>query len=617
MCGFLGEFYPNTKEISTSKTFENLLALGAHRGPDSSEIISHDTGRMGFNRLAILDTSSRGNQPKKSFSKRYTFVFNGEIYNYKELIETYNLQQLYSDSDTEVLVHLFDNLGVEETISKLNGMFAIAIQDHKANKLYLTRDFAGIKPLFYGYNKNGVVFASQFDQVYKHPMFETSKQLRPEICKEYFGLGYMQAPNTIYKDIFQVNPGELIKIDAQGVFTRSSLISFLKNPTTKIQSNNYTQVLENVVQRQLMSDVPIATFLSGGIDSPLITALAYKNNQSINAYTVGVNDAKIDESKKAKAYADHIGVSQKTTNFSEEMVLANLEQHFKTIPEPFGDYSSLPTFLITKMAAKEQTVMLSGDGGDELFFGYPRMLDVLRHKIWYNLPYKLSKLGIGVAVKLKLKSTKGPFYYPKIQDWILAKQLKLFDDDLKKMFPNISYSKELKELYFLPNQSSKKEVQQFLRWNEFYAHLQRVLIKVDRTSMANSLEVRVPFLDKESIDYAFTMPLPKLAKKKHLKHTLKKCLAQFVPNELIEKEKKGFTVPLKNWLKNELKEEVHTFVFQKPFYGASLMDTEKVKDYVSQFYTNKHSNEWGVWHIYAWQKWAHTHLEPTDAGFKA
>jgi len=604
MCGFLGEVYFNETFTDSDDYFLELLTLSKQRGPDSSIIKQNSNYRFGFNRLAILDTSEKGNQPKESKSKRYIFVLNGEIYNFKELIKEYSLEKLQSSSDSEVLVHLLDILGIKETLKKLNGMFAIAIYDNLNNTLSISRDFAGIKPLFYGKSKNGIVFASQFNQIFKHPWLQNKLKIRPKIVKEYFGFGYMQAPNTIYKNIYQVNPGELLIFEEGNKVTREVIKKFPKEIKNSKKEGEYTEVLMKVVERQLLSDVPIATFLSGGIDSPLITAVAKNIKDNISAYTVSVDDSKLDESLKATAYANHLKVNQKILKISENDILNSIDEHFSVISEPFGDYSSIPTYLITKRAKKEHTVMLSGDGGDELFFGYPRMLDVIKHQYLFNIPFKLRKQLVRILYKLKFINSMGPYYYKNMEHWVLAKQLHIFGDNLNEMFPKVSFSNELLALYKIKSKIDSKALLHWLRWNEFYTHLQRILIKVDRTSMGNSLEVRVPFLDKESINYAWDCKLTEFKNNSDLKRKLKNELANHVPSKMIEKQKKGFSVPLYKWLHNELKEDVLKVVLQTPIYGEEVINVNAVKNYVNDFYKKKHSNEWGIWHIYAWQKWA-------------
>lgn len=607
MCGFLAEFSFQEQQTTTHQ-FENLLALSKHRGPDSSLAVNSKNFQLGFNRLAILDLSENGNQPKQSPSKRYHLVFNGEIYNYKKLEQDFELSNLQSTSDTEVLSHLLDKLGVDKTLRVLNGMFAIAVIDTKTNQFYLARDFAGIKPLFYGIAKEGIVAASQFDQVFRHPWFQECLELRGDLMKEYFAFGYMQAPNTIYKNIYQVNPGEYLKWNREGRLSKDVFKVFnttiTKNKEETEYLDNIKELLQTSVRQQLVSDVPIATFLSGGIDSPLITAMAKQYKENIEAFTVAVEDKELNESEAAKAYADYIKIEHQIEHINEAELLEQIDNHFKGFPEPFGDYSSIPTYLITNKAKRQNTVMLSGDGGDELFFGYPRMLDVIKKRHWYKLPFVIRKPIIRLANKLGFINTWAPYNYRTISEWVREKHTYIFKRDLDRFFLANDFSSELKTLYNFKSSNKKKRLLLDLRTNEFYAHMQRVLIKVDRMSMANSLEVRVPFLDKDVIESAFKYQPKSFTKNTDLKKVLKNMMQDYYPENMINRQKKGFSVPIEVWLKNQLHNDVKKVIFEKPFYGAHLVNVKEIQDYIDDFYADKHNSAWGVWHIYAWQKWA-------------
>ncbi|MDG5492242.1 asparagine synthase (glutamine-hydrolyzing) [Psychroserpens sp. SPM9] len=607
MCGFLGEFCFNSEMLSHASSFDKLLELSKHRGPDSTQVHTGENYRLGFNRLAILDLSPKGNQPKTSPSGRYHIVFNGEIYNYLELAERYKLQNLNSTSDTEVIICLLDILGVEQTLTHLNGMFAITIIDKQTNSCYLSRDFAGIKPLFYGVHANGIVAASQFDQIFKHEWFKHELQLRPEIVKEYFGFGYMQAPNTIYENIYQVNPGEVVIISNTGQYSKNIILQFDKTHKhiPKPEPSNYGNVLKDAIKRQLISDVSVATFLSGGIDSPLISSYAKKSKTDIEAFTLKVNDKRLNESEIAQSYAKAIGLSQHIVSIEANDLIQSLDDHFNAYSEPFGDYSSIPTYVIARESKKRHTVMLSGDGGDELFLGYPRMLDVLDKRFWFKMPYILRKSLAKITNKLGITNTWAP-YFNTIDTFILNKHIKIPFHILDKVQPNCDFSEAIHQLYQFDN-SSREGLLHEMRWNEFYAHMQRVLIKVDRASMAHSLEVRIPYLDKESIVHAWK-ELQDLKTYKDLKITLKTLLSEEVPNDLINKKKRGFLVPLSDWLRGDIKQDLIKTVFDVPFYGANILETDVLKQYVQDFIDAKHDNSWGVWHIYSWQKWAAIHV---------
>ncbi|MFC4721199.1 asparagine synthase (glutamine-hydrolyzing) [Geojedonia litorea] len=609
MCGFLGEYLFDTGVALTQQdVFLKLLALSKHRGPDATETSKSDYYQLGFNRLAILDLSELGNQPKFSPSKRYLVVFNGEIYNYTSLKERYHLENLKSSSDTEVLVHLLDVIGVVNTIGELNGMFSIAIIDTYKQCLYLSRDFAGIKPMFYGVSDQGVVMASQFDQLFKHPWFKSQLQLRPELMKEYFAFGYMQAPNTIYNHIFQLKPGQLLKISSNATIEELELNELCSTKRLDLKEEDDIIIdiknqIEHAVEQQMVSDVSLATFLSGGIDSPLITAIAKSKNTKIEAFTLAVSDKTLDESETASAYADHLNIQHHIEHVNTNELLNSVNEHFEYLSEPFGDYSSIPTYLLTKKTRQKHTVMLSGDGADELFFGYPRMLDVVNKQFWFKLPFNLRKPIIRLLNKLNIINTWAPYNYKTIDEWLLGKHSHILKPALDSFFPRIPFSDAILALYSIDIKTSKSLLQD-LRRNEFYGHLQRVLVKVDRMSMANSLEVRVPFLDKQLINESMNFHPKQFNSKKDLKRLLKKLMTNYYPEPLIAHEKRGFTVPIHTWLRGALKKDVLHVIFNSPFYGESNIDVIEVRNYVSQYLDHKHDSAWGVWHIYAWQKWA-------------
>jgi asparagine synthase (glutamine-hydrolysing) len=537
-------------------------------------------------------------------------VFNGEIYNYKALEQEYQLTNLKSTSDTEVLVHLLDVLGIEQTMQQLNGMFAICIVDTLAHSMVLARDFAGIKPLFYGVSEKGVIAASQFNQVFKHPWLCEQLQLRPDMIKAYFGCGYMPAPNTVYEQIFQLDPGELIEITSKGAISKQRFKSFSSSGARFNDASNTLQntnaLLHTAVKQQLVSDVPLGAFLSGGIDSPLIAALAHAHSANLEAFTMSVADEILDESEAAKAYASHLQMKHTVTSLDENELLLAIDEHFKYLPEPFGDYSSIPTYMLTKQAKHKNTVMLSGDGGDELYFGYPRMLDVYKHRHWFKIPYFIRKPLVRACIKLKLMNTWGPFQYRSIGDWIQGKQSYIFKDTLDKLIPNTDVPEAFTALYAFGNRLKGSSLLKQLRANEFYGHMQRVLVKVDRMSMANSLEVRVPFLDVHVIEAAFkTLPKP-FKKQTHLKQELKQLMTLYYPEGIVSEDKKGFAVPIERWLRNQLLEDLTKVVFETPIFGATHIQVEVLRTYVSDFLNHKHHAAWGVWHIYAWQKWALT-----------
>jgi asparagine synthase (glutamine-hydrolysing) len=608
MCGFLGEI---ATQLLEKESFQKLLDLSSKRGPDQQGFWRDYNCQLGFNRLSILDLSENGKQPLISPSGKFAMVFNGEIYNYKDIQKKYNIADtdLRSGSDTEILSHLIEKISIPEFAKELNGMFAIAAYNIETKELHLIRDFAGIKPLFYGIHEQGIVFASQFDQIFHHPGF-AHKKLRPEIIKEYFGLGYMQAPNTVFENIFQVEPSQIVtwNFEKRAIASKTQYYEWKVTNDIKETSFEAVEKLETifskVIQSQLNADVPVATFLSGGIDSPLVAAIAKQYKKDIKSFTFGINDKQYNESDVAQKIANELHLDHEIENSTESEILSNINLHFKGLTEPFGDYSSLPTYLITKKAKEHATVMLSGDGGDEMFWGYPRFLKSINHLYWFKIPLFLRKIIVPIYRKINKETSSAMDIFNSFDQWILYKQLVF--NKLDNLVPNTSFSKELVAVYAFNKNLNKQNALRYLKKNEFFAHLQMVLRKVDLMSMSNSLEVRVPFLDKEVIEFSNSI-LPEYGvNHKISKIILRKLLNKFVDKSITSLPKKGFAVPLEKWLKNELKQDVINSVVNKPLYGKEFVDTNFLRLLVTDFYNNKNRNWQIVWHIYAWQKWAET-----------
>lgn len=607
MCGFLGEV---SSQLLSQASFNELLNLSVKRGPDQQGFWHGENCQLGFNRLSILDLSENGTQPIFSPSGRFAMVFNGEVYNYKEIQTKYHISDnvLRSTSDSEILVHLLEKVNITNFAKELNGMFAIAIWDTITKQLYLIRDFAGIKPLYYGLYSEGIVFASQFDQIFQHPAFE-KKKLRPEIMKEYFGLGYMHAPNTVFENIFQVKAGHYLEWDFSTKSIVNNQLYFPWITSCEIEESSpkavkkFSEHFETVVKSQLHADVSVATFLSSGIDSSLVTAYAKKSKSDLKAFTFGINDSELNEADLAAEYAKVLKLTHVIEKSKSEDLLRIIDEHFAVMSEPFGDYSSVPTYLITKRAKQFATVMLAGDGGDELFWGYPRFIKSVMQAHWFRYPWFLRKLGMPVLRKFVKDLSYGIDTFQSFSDWILYKQLHF--TNLDDFCPNVNFSEALIKTYSFTKPHSKKNILIYLKKNEFDAHMQRVLRKVDLMSMANSMEVRVPFLDKKIINYSNCI-VSSLGVEHHIpKLILKLSLYQLIDENLVNKKKQGFSVPIEIWLRNELKDDFIRTVMEESFFGKEYVSEKCLRQMVNDFYNDKKSvNPWGLWHLYSWQKWA-------------
>jgi asparagine synthase (glutamine-hydrolysing) len=594
VCRFFGNI--GTSKIDQS-LFEQITLLSKSGGPDSTEYLETEEIQFGFNRLAILDTTSNGNQPFTTQNNRYTLMLNGEIYNYIELKSKYNLNIVKSGSDAEVVLYLIEKLSFPMALKELNGMFAISCWDSLERKLFIARDFAGIKPLFYSSTSHGMVFGSQFNQILKHPWCKNLEFSKIGLS-EYLQFGYMLPPNTIFQNVHQLNVGEYLVYDLESKSNKTVNYNRFFEKSGEIPDDAVSaglgDVIEKAVKRQMISDVPLGVFLSGGIDSTLVAAKAVKYNHSISAITIGFEDPKYDESSKAKDYAKYLGIrNHNIVKFSNQQLFDIYEDHFKQMPEPIADYSSLPTYLVSKIARETNTVMLSGDGGDELFWGYPRFLTFTNSVAYFNLPGSWTRKLTKKALKIAGYNITGFLGEENLGAANKVFQSYLEPQSIKNLTNSYAlFNETLKGYEF--NSSSKRESLDYLRRNEFYFHLQKVLVKVDRMSMANSLEVRVPLLDKEVINAAEQFYSTLGTNHKNLKNLLKEELYKHIPRQIVNNTKSGFMPPIYEWSRNQLKGDISDTIFNH----NQILNDEHLQIMVSNYFEEKGGSLESIWCVY-------------------
>jgi asparagine synthase (glutamine-hydrolysing) len=596
MCRLFGSVGITTIE---HQEFEKLTLMSKKGGPDSTDYYSNDNVQFGFNRLAILDTTSNGNQPFVSESGRYVLMLNGEIYNYKEIHKQFSLGELKSGSDAEVVLKLIEKISFEKAIHQLNGMFAISCWDSQEQKLYLARDFAGIKPLFYSNTSDGIVFGSQFNQILKHPWCKKWGWSNIGLS-EYLQFGYMTPPYTIAENVYQLGVGEYIVYTFESKTIEKKVYQrFCENRgnTSELDPksvDNIGKAITNSVKRQLVADVPLGVFLSGGIDSTLVAAKAREFNPELTAVTIGFDDKKFDESEKAIEYAKHLKIKHHhVERFGSQSLFDIIDDHFDDMPEPIADYSSIPTYLVSKIAHKTSTVMLSGDGGDELFWGYPRFLTFAKSAPYFRIPGSLPRKVAKKVLKSMGANITSFLGEPNLGAANMAFQSYIEPNKIIEYKGDYQISRETLTGYDFRGTDSSKSLD-YLRRNEFYFHLQKILVKVDRMSMANSLEVRVPLLDREVIEASGHLYSELGDSHELLKHTLKNELFKYVPKSLVETQKKGFTPPLIHWVEKELRSDIDEILKSSDLINHELLTSYYVKKAVSLEH---------LWTVYVLLKW--------------
>lgn len=549
MCGILGG---NNKNWNYKAAVESLY----HRGPDAQKITCVGDMWMGFTRLAIIDLREAAMQPMISGDGNYAIVFNGEIYSYKEIRlelekKGYQFQTL---SDTEVLLYSFIEWK-EAMVDHIDGIFAIAVMDVKANRIYLFRDRAGVKPLYYLYDGFNFAFASELKGIEKM-CNNISFQYDNTALYDYHTYLYIPEPKTMYKNVYKLEHATYLVFDlnTRQILQKERYWKVKINthmgdkPTSKRLSDKADELryhLERVVEKQMVADVPLGTFLSGGVDSSIITSIAKKRKADITAYSIGFLDKRYDESCYAKEIAEKLGINCKVRAFDS----AIYDELYPILPrfydEPFADTSAYPTYMVSKFAREDVTVVLTGDGADELFGGYPRHTYVRNvvavrkscpnkfiQKYGHNVLKKYHELD--TFFKEDLELIEKQYLYKYIPDKeVLRKKYKISSDYDDYWYYRKYYHKELPPLTRM-------------RYMDFMTYLPGdILTKVDRASMQVSLEARVPFLDKEVIDFAFSLSQEECNPAGELKGLLKYAYEQELTKKFLNRSKQGFSIPQK------------------------------------------------------------------------
>jgi len=606
MCGFLAEYSITTTKNIPKSEFLVLLNKSRLRGPDSQGYFSNNANlQLGFNRLAILELTDAGKQPMHSPDGRYVLVFNGEIYNHLKLRSKLHRTAFNGHSDTETITACLEEWGVQKTIHELNGMFAIVIYDKVEETLFLIRDFAGIKPLFYGWNGQTLVAASQYNQVFLHPEYN-EQPLNPQVLKLYLEQHYMPPPFGLYKKTFQVLPGEIVSLKKNGTINRKK---YWELPTSvnfsisqPIEAKEVLkETLGGAVESQLLSDVPLGAFLSGGVDSSLVASFMSKNKSKTHVFTIGSDSKTHDESERAGLFAKALALQHEIWNLSASEVIGFWDEAMESLHEPLADFSILPTYLVSKLAKEKVGVALSGDGGDELFFGYERFWSVGKNIAFQHYPALLRKAIYGAD-----KYTTGN---SRVNSVLLASSQRSAHQGLHSRFrkswlneiaPQLS-EVSLPENYAVYSYSDSKDIRELLcnmRHAEFYGMMQKTLRKVDLASMQNSLEVRVPFLDKNVIEAALKIdPLLSYGEGRQ-KQLLKNVLSGRIPSVPEETVKKGFSIPLSGWLRQDLKETVcnHLLDADLADFGFNKKAIEKMLKF---HFEKKQDLKWPIFTLYA------------------
>jgi asparagine synthase (glutamine-hydrolysing) len=644
MCGFAGFL------TSTSVSNDSLAGIAnamndaiRHRGPDDHGVWVDAEGGivLGHRRLSIIDLSAAGHQPMLSTSGRYILAYNGEIYNYAALraeIETTGAAPEWrGHSDTEVLLAGIELWGLKVTLQRAKGMLALSLWDRQTRTLSLSRDRIGEKPVYYGWQGSGAdrvfLFGSELKALKQHPDFQ------PEIDHGALTLflrhNYVPAPYSIYKGISKLEPGTILTVSLERpepqIESFWNLINIARSGQKKKFSgtaNEAVDTLSNLalqaVDRQMVSDVPIGAFLSGGIDSSTIVALMQSQSaKPVKTFTIGFDEEAYNEAKHAKAVATHLGTDHHELYVDPKTALSVIPSLPDMYSEPFADSSQVPTFLVSKLARTHVSVSLSGDAGDELFGGYNRY--AMTSSLWSKLAYVPRPMRTALA---KTLTSISPTVWDKMGGKLAANKFRVFGDKVHKG-ANVLDSVSAADLYLRltsqeqdpsswikgghepptylngnrPDLTPLDDVQSMMALDGISYLPDDILVKVDRASMAVSLESRVPFLDPDVVEFAWSLPLEYKIKDGVTKWPLRQLLYRYVPQSLIDRPKMGFGIPIDAWLRGPLIDWAEELLDEAKLSQDAIWDVGKVRSAWTEHLSGKRNWSSKLWSILMFQAW--------------
>lgn len=622
MCGIAGYFHSKPSYITDRHVVQMVKAINK-RGPDGSGTWTDNAQVvLGHARLAIQDLSPAGHQPMQSANGRYVIAFNGEIYNHRTLrksLEIHSEAPVWrGHSDTETLLACFNSWGVEKTLQATVGMFAIALWDRVENKLVLARDRLGEKPLYWGWLGDILVFGSELKALKQHPDFEAA--IDRDALALYLRHNYVPAPYSIYKGIEKLMPGQYVSI-ALGQNRKSvkpayfwtyneAVVRGLDQPLIGSETSIVNALefqLDESVGMQMLSDVPLGAFLSGGVDSSLIVGLMQKQSQRpVKTFTIGFSEAGFNEAEHALAVSRHLGTEHTEIYIQPKDALDVIPHLPEIYCEPFADSSQIPTFLVSQLAKQQVTVALSGDAGDELFGGYnPYQFTPRAWNYISKLPVSLRRLAASSLKVLPLEgrieklvdimhtSTREDFYRQMISHW-------------KDPLIAVRGAKEPATLLDTPPSWPlvKCRYEEWMMAMDAQTYMvDDILVKVDRAAMANSLETRVPLLDHRVVEFAWRIPLHLKIRQGVGKWVLREVLYRHVPRQLIERPKKGFSIPIASWLRGPLREWAESLLSESRLRQEGYFQPAPIRHIWAQHLAGRSDYSSKLWSVLMFQAW--------------
>lgn len=625
MCGIVGYLNLDGSPVDPNeRIIREMCDSIEHRGPDEEGSTIIGPVALGMTRLSIIDLST-GQQPIPNEDKTVWIVFNGEIYNFHELQKLVQSKghTLKTKSDTEVIVHLYEEYGVD-CLTYLEGMFAFAIWDIPRGRLLLARDRMGEKPLHYGVFDGKLIFGSELKGLLVHPSAAAHKDLDILALQKYLAMEYVPAPSSIFKGIEKLMPAHYLLVEngqlKTGCYWEPTIAE--RDWSEKEAEDRLLELLRKSIELRLISDVPLGVFLSGGIDSSAIAALASQlRSEKLKTFSIGFRDSSFDESEHAQLVANHLGTEHNVAWFTPDLAEQTLTELWEYLDEPLADASIVPTFFLSKMTKRQVTVALAGEGGDELFGGYPTYQAHRYASIWTSMPSVFRRSVIEPAIRsLPVSHNNLSFDYkakrfisaaeqPHIErhfQWMGSIPLKEHPRLMKSGLATLTREEELYKPHFaIRDNAGRQDVVSEIMRLDLNTYLpDDLLVKSDRASMAASLEVRLPFLAYPLVEFALSLPSSlKVRGFKTTKYLLKKAIAPYLPESIIKRPKKGFGIPVAKWLRSDFKPLVDELLSQSYVEKQGLFDYAYVGELLRQHQSGQVDRRKELWTLFMFQWW--------------
>ena len=619
-----------------------MIAALHHRGPDSSGVwVDQEAGVvLAHARLAVLDLSPTGRQPMLSSSGRFVLVFNGEIYNFralrKTLEETGGAPAWRGTTDTEVLLAAFEVWGLDKTLRATVGMFALALWDRQERVLYLARDRMGEKPLYYGWQQEVFLFGSELKALRAHPGFDG--EIDRDALTLYLRHNRVPAPLSIYKGIAKLPPGHYLRIERRGKRPREELVAYwrLEEAIQRGKSDPFagddreavaelTSLLQETIRGQMTADVPLGAFLSGGYDSSTVVALMQsQSSRPVKTFTIGFHEEKYNEAEHARAVAAHLGTEHTELYVAPQDALDVIPELPKIWDEPFSDSSQIPTFLVAQLTRRHVTVSLSGDGGDELFFGYHRYLKGRLFKKMCSVLPRAGRLALaaflqhapGPLLERLQRALPGRYRIPHLADRLpkLAEILgghspedfyRHLTSHAKEPAALVRGGREPATVFDEPRRWPKLDsFEEFMMYMDSITYLpDDILVKVDRATMAVSLEARVPLLDHRIVEFAWRLPMRFRFREGRGKWLLRQVLYQYVPETIMDRPKMGFGVPIEQWLRGPLRAWAEELLSERRLEADGFFHPQPIRRMWQEHLSGRRRWHYYLWDVLMFQAW--------------